>query len=189
MPVIGTFPLRLGDLASWVGSVITGGALVVAFRQLAILRRDRDSRQAALLSMWIPGKTLKGNAGLTALDATIELSFLNGSTQPIGRVLYEVRLGASKLRGSVGPVAPDGVVESRKLAFKDLSVEDANARAEIDLWFTDEAGRRWMRDHRGRLKERVKPPSDWIEMRLTFRIPRRNKGVKDSSGESPSPPS
>lgn len=73
-PVIGTFPLRLGDLATWVGSVITGGALVIAFRQMAILQRDRDSRQAALLSMWISGKTLKGNAALTGLDATIELS-------------------------------------------------------------------------------------------------------------------
>jgi len=183
--VIGTFPLRLGDLGTWVGSVTTGGALVTAFWQMAILRRDRDARQASLLSMWISGKSLKGNVALTGLDATIELSFLNASTQPIGRVLYEVRLGSSRLRGSVGPVAPDGITQKKSIAFRDLSEVDANANAEIDLWFTDEAGHRWRRDHKGQLKGRVRPPSDWIEMRLSFGIPRKNQDKGDGSEETP----
>lgn len=138
--------------------------------------------------MWISGKTLKGNVALTGLDATIELSFLNASTQPIGRVLYEVRLGSSKLRGHVGPVAPDGTTRKQSITFKDLSEVDANANAQIDLWFTDEAGRHWRRDHKGQLRGRVGPPSDWIEMRLSFGIPRRNKDKGNGSEETPNSP-
>lgn len=169
-----TFPLRLGDLGTWVGSVITGAALFIAFWQMAILRRDRDSRQAALISMWISNKTLRTNSTQTGLNVTIECSYLNASTQPVGLVRCEVRLGSQKIRGIVGPVAPDGVVQKKLMSIVDMSVDDANAKAELDIWFTDEAGHRWRRNHEGRLKEGVKLPSDWTELSAKWGIAKSN---------------
>jgi hypothetical protein len=184
--MMGTFPLRLGDLGSWVGSVGTGVALIIAFWQIVILRRDRDARQASLISMWISGKSLKGNATETGLDASVEISFLNASTQPLGQVLYEVRLGSKKQWGRVGPVAPDNEVRKKTIAFSDMTVDDANAAAEMDIWFTDEAGHRWSRNQTGRLKEGVRPPSDFRTLGFKFGIPHTNKteneGQDDSKG-------
>lgn len=184
--MIGTFHFRLGDLASWVGSVITGVALIIAFWQLSLLRRDRDARQASLLSMWISGQSLKPNDARTGLDVDLEISFMNVSSQPLGRVLFEVRVGSQKQRGKVGPVPPDGAIHKKQIVLLNLSVDDANTPAEIDIWFTDEAGHRWRRDHTGRLREGVNPPGDWLEIRLKWGIPYKNKIPSDDTDNPPS---
>lgn len=173
--------IQLGDLATWVGSAVTVGVLSVAVWQLEMLRRDRESQQAALVSAWV----LSSPVGFPDPEQqnptkTVEVSFRNMSTQPIGRVLYQVTCGTSRQRTSIGPLPPDGTIKTKPVVFRAISLDDANATNQLDIWFTDEAGHQWHRPHGGRLRE-AGPPHDWQELRLGIGRPQKKVGSDGST--------
>ena len=170
----GTIPvmhIQLGDIATWVGSAVTVGVLSVAVWQLGLLRKERESRQAASVSAWITNRQMtfppKDRPDPTV---RLEVSFRNVSTQPIGRVLFEVTLGSEHRRMSIGPVPPDGSVTAETAIFRAIALKDANSNPELDIWFTDEAGHSWHRPHAGSLRQ-GRPPHDWLELRLSVAEP------------------
>jgi hypothetical protein len=138
-----------------------------------MLRRDRESQQAALVSAWVSSAPV-GFPDPADPDPTktVEVSFRNASTQPIGRVHFQVISGTSRQRTSIGPIPPDGTVVAKKVIFRSISLEDANADNHLDIWFTDEAGHPWHRPAGGRLKE-TSLPHDWRELRLGIGKPQQ----------------
>src|ERR1700691_66331 len=132
--------IQLGDVATWVGSAVTVGVLSVAVWQLGMLRRERESRQAASVSAWITDRQMrfppKDRPNPTV---SVEISFRNVSSQPIGRVLFQVTLGSEHRRMSIGPVPPDGSVTAETAIFRAIAIQDANSNPALDIWFTDEA--------------------------------------------------
>jgi len=163
--------IQLGDIATWVGSAVTVGVLSVAVWQLGLLRKERESRQAASVSAWITNRQLnfppKDRPNPTV---RLEVSFRNVSSQPIGRVLFQVTLGSEHRRMSIGPVPPDGSVTAETAIFRAIAIKDANSDPELDVWFTDEAGHSWHRPHAGSLRQ-GRPPRDWLELRLSVAEP------------------
>jgi hypothetical protein len=168
--------IQLGDLATWVGAIITIGVLSVAVWQLEMLRRDRESQQAALVSAWVSASPV-GFPDPTDPDPTktVEVSFRNASTQPIGRVLFQVTSGTSRQRTSVGPLPPDGTIKTKKVVFSAIPLSDANSPNQLDIWFIDEAGHQWNRPHGGRLRE-AGAPHDWRELGLAIGRPQKKAG-------------
>ena len=162
-----TVHVQLGDVATWVGGVGTAGALSAAVWQLNMLRHDRESEQASLVSAWAssPAIGFPDSPEDERATATVKISFRNGSTQPVGRVHYELKMGSETHRASVGPLAPDGLILTPTVKLSKISVADANSRPELNLWFTDEAGHRWHRPDGGRLRP-GKLPGDWRELRM-----------------------
>jgi hypothetical protein len=153
--------VQLGDLATWVGSLLTVGVLFVAVWQLEMLRRDRESQQASQVSAWVSGGSLRAKSGAAGLDTVVEISFRNVSTQPIGRLLWEVKLKGKAGRGFISPLPPDGVTKTKTITFSELPVDIANSDPQLDIWFTDEAGHSWHRPHAGGLVKGVPPDGAW----------------------------
>lgn len=182
--------IQLGDVATWVGSAVTVGVLSVAVWQLGMLRKERESRQAASVSAWITNRQinfpLKDRPNPTV---RVEISFRNVSSQPIGRVLFQVTLGSEHRRMSVGPVPPDGSVTAETAIFRAIAIKDANSNPELDIWFTDEAGHSWHRPHAGSLRQ-GRPPRDWLELRLSIAEPPGQEQVAlagEAVGTDPEP--
>ncbi len=169
--------IQLGDVATWVGSAVTVGVLSVVVWQLGMLRKERESRQAASVSAWITDRQMtfppKDRPNPTV---SVEVSFRNVSSQPIGRVLFQVTLGSEHRRMSLGPVHPDGSVTAETAIFRAIAINDANSHPALDIWFTDEAGHSWHRPHAGGLRQ-GRPPRDWLELRLSVAEPPRQKQV------------
>jgi len=169
--------IQLGDVATWVESAVTVGVLSVAVWQLGMLRKEREARQAASVSAWITHRQMtfppKDRPNPTV---RVEISFRNVSSQPIGRVLFQVTLGTEHRRMSVGPVPPDGSVTAETAIFRAIAIKDANSNPELDIWFTDEAGHAWHRPHAGSLRQ-GRPPRDWLELRLSVADPPSQKQV------------
>jgi hypothetical protein len=157
--------IQLGDIATWVGSALTVGVLSVAVWQLGMLRKERESRQAASMSAWITDRQMKfPPKDRPNPTVSVEISFRNVSSQPIGRVLFQVTLGSEHRRMSLGPIPPDGSVAAETAIFRAIGIKDANSNPELDIWFTDEAGHCWHRPHAGSLRQ-GRPPHDWLELR------------------------
>ncbi|MGD0378928.1 MAG: hypothetical protein ABSC30_02980 [Acidimicrobiales bacterium] len=169
--------IQLGDVATWVGSAVTVGVLSVVVWQLGMLRKERESRQAASVSAWITDRQMsfppKDRPNPTV---RVEVSLRNVSSQPIGRVLFQVTLGSEHRRMSVGPVPPDGSVTAETAIFRSIAIKDANSSPELDIWFTDEAGHAWHRPHAGSLRQ-SRPPRDWLELRFSVAEPPSQKQV------------
>jgi hypothetical protein len=153
--------LQYGNLAAWVGAVGTVGVLSIALRQLGILRRESEARQASLVSAWISGTKIWAAPKATGLSTEVEVSFRNVSTQPIGRLLFEIALGPERGRGAISPLPPDGMTKTASITFKELPQPVANARPRLDIWFTDESGHPWFRPHAGPLQKGTPPAGAW----------------------------
>lgn len=178
---------QLGDVATWVSSLITGGLFGVSLFQLGQLRRDREADQAKQVSAWISASKVGYNGDDEDPSVTVEVSLRNVSTQPIGRVLLEVTLGNQQSRRGIGPLTPDGTISTVSIPFPKIPLADAQAIPTLKIWFTDEAGHQWHRPRGGRLKQGT-PPKDWTELRIIIAgRPQKNakaEATVDSASET-----
>ncbi len=156
--------VQWGDVGTWVGGIGTSGALLVAFVQLGRLLKDHEAEQAALVSAWISASKMTTTAGTSTPDAAVEITFRNVSTQPIGRILFEVRVGSDRRQEGFGPLPPDSTI-TKEIHFGALA-SGVTLLPELDIWFTDEAGRSWLRPHAGALHKRGTMPNGWQDSRL-----------------------
>jgi hypothetical protein len=120
----GSIHIQLGNLATWVGGGLTVGALSLALWQLGMLRKDREARQAALVSVWISGSSVHFFEEDVNPSVTVELSFRNASTQPILKVFCKITLGSKYGWSGAEPLPPDGSIQTKSLTFRSISIED-----------------------------------------------------------------
>jgi hypothetical protein len=159
----------MGELiAALVSAFIAVVTLGITIWQRLILRRDRESKQAVLVAAWVSGSPIGfPNPDETLPTKTVEVSVVNGSPQPIGRIQFQVTCGSSRRQASILSIPPNGAIKAKKVVFPAISFEDVNATNQLDIWFTDEAGRQWQRLNGDQLRPGV-PPIDWSELRMSI---------------------
>jgi hypothetical protein len=156
-----------GLIAALVSAAVAVVTLGITVWQRALLRRDRESKQAALVGAWVSASLIGfPNPGEPLPTKTVEVSVVNGSPQPVARIQFQVTCGSSYRQASFLSVPPNGAIKVQRVAFPAIPFEDANAPNLLDIWFTDEAGRKWQRLHGDQLRH-GDPPTDWRELRMS----------------------
>lgn len=144
--------VQWGDVPTWVGSVGTAGALLIAMwllKKEVNDRRQRDSEaraaQAAQVAAWTSGRVVRADPYPEML-----VRIRNGSTMPIFTVNFEFSQG---VRGTfVRYILAMGPEETREFRILLPSYPKGETIAP-SLTFADAAGRRWFRDGNGKLRE------------------------------------
>lgn len=151
--------MSLGDLATWVGSVGTAGALIVSLWLLGREQSDRRHResearasQAALVAAWIAGVD-----PLAKPHPEIRIRIRNANMTPIYDVSFQFAAG---VRGTwVRSFWGMGPQETREFLILIPGYIRAEPKAPR-LTFTDSVGRQWLREPDGDLQELA--PGSWI---------------------------
>src|SRR6202035_578490 len=160
---------QLGPVASWVAAIGTVGAFV--FAALVYwwdLRRRRDGlrkSQAISFDAWIIDAQIRPNEDTDLFPGQlflgVDVGFYNASQQAIRDVNVGMRYREESFGSfpvGVIPPATQGKPETR--AFKSFALSEdllteigpLGRIMEIETWFTDAAGNRWTRKHKGELK-------------------------------------
>jgi hypothetical protein len=117
-----------------VSTGVAVATLGIIIWQRLMLRRDRESQQAALVAGWVSGTPIGFPNPDEALPTkTVEISVVNGSPQPIGRIQFRVTCGSSRRQASILSIPPSGVIKVKKVVFSAISFEDANAVEQLDV--------------------------------------------------------
>lgn len=133
-----------GDVPTWISAITTLGALIAAAVLIGVeVRRDRRGIQQAERQ----DQADKVAAWKQGSRSTRHILVRNGSQLPIYKVLVLVvySRGSKVLR--VDSVPPG----DHPLTFPDSMPGDPDA-VDLELYFTDTAGRAWLRDSDGRLE-------------------------------------
>jgi hypothetical protein len=136
--------LAVGDAATWVLAVGTVGTLFVSLQLLRRAARDKRVAQAGLVSAWL--MEMREEADGWALTYIVR----NNSEEPAYEVILNAMCGVRgtfvRWLGTLGPA------ERRKVTIL-LPGYPRSEDYRPTLAFVDAAGRRWLRDGLGRLRE------------------------------------
>jgi hypothetical protein len=191
MSASGWLGLNWGDVPAWVGSVLTGVALLVAANTYRKSVRDSEREQAKTVTVWVEEER---STGFLRRENTLHI--MNGSSATIysatayykrqgkfaptwSSPYYEVRDSDSGLIG-LGRWASIGPGEERQTTFR----RSKASNPEIPwLYFRDSNGVDWIRDYRARLKRHnywlmrnisegsylnLSAPRRWLKMALVL---------------------
>jgi hypothetical protein len=144
--------VQWGDVPTWVGSVMTGVALLVAATAYRKSVRDTERTQASMVTIWVKQVNGAGTVHVkNSSDASVYAVTIyyggKGASKAISPY-YLVRKKESSLKG-LGRWPSIGPGEEESAPFKRSKVFDP----EIPwLYFRDANGVDWTRDYRARLK-------------------------------------
>jgi hypothetical protein len=136
--------MQWGDVPSWVGAVGSAGALIVATILFWISVMDRKRKQASQVNAWqvkiIP----------THAFPEIHYKITNSSDEPVYAVVLKSMCGVEgTFISSLGTIGPKE--EKYKKIFLGGSPRAEQYQPEIS--FRDAAGRIWLREENGKLKQ------------------------------------
>ncbi|WP_006247149.1 hypothetical protein [Mycolicibacterium tusciae] len=159
-------PDTWGTVGQWVGSLLTGGSLLLGFSILRINQQDKRRAQAALVTFTTTRTRDPDNDFANGVRGSV----YNGSDLPISYARVEIR--SDKLQLGNAESVPDPTLITIADVFSEdesIAVSPKNAASynasfssgvrlqpndlQIRLTFTDGDGREWRRDSKGQLSE------------------------------------
>lgn len=144
--------LHWGDVPAWVGSVLTGVALLIAATTYRKSVRDSGRAQASMVTVWVKPvdgvETVHVKNGSNASVYAVTVYYGGGNVSKTTSPYYDIRDEKSGLKGlgewpSIGPGEQESAPLKRNTFFD----------PEIPwLYFRDANGVDWIRDYRARLE-------------------------------------
>ncbi len=168
--------LQLGDLATWVSSIVVVGTLVVALYQIRTerVRRHEDEQRAFQMSRRKQAERISAWPAQSPDDTHTQLTLLNRSDEPV----YEVVIMLVMIQGA-GPRRGEDVVDSSyretlstlppgrwraELRAGKARWAGMSRRPGVEIAFTDRSGVHWIRRSTGALEEIGRPAIDHYGM-------------------------
>lgn len=162
--------LDMGDVPTWIGAVTTLGALVAAGAVVKVelgrearAKAEAESAQADLVAAWIARRAeawvvVRNSSTLPIYGVTI---LIKNTVRPLDPEQPDPKMRFSRFFEVLPPgeEPASGLVNDEGKPMRDPDPE-LKASLGVEVWFTDAAGRRWVRRSTGQL-ERVSSNYDF----------------------------
>lgn len=147
-----------GNVPTWIGAIVTSGALSVSAATLALHLRDRRRASAATVNAWA---SLANSAAPDALQAQVR----NSGAEPAYKIKLTFIIGGEESHSDEFDVIPPKELTTRPASqaaidhwYRVLTARQLPGTGvdrylpRVRLAFTDSAGRRWERTEFGQLQ-------------------------------------